>query len=97
MHKTTVDKVGVKEVKLKCSGGDKKMVTCMLLAASNGRKARPTVVFKGKGKSKEDKVLAIRTDALILYSSNAWMQTPTTVRCLCFCLCVILSLSPFLS
>ena len=62
MHKTTVDKVGVKEVKLKCSGGDKKMVTCMLLAASNGRKARPTVVFKGKGKSKQDKVLVTRTD-----------------------------------
>ena len=60
---------------MKSTGGDKKMVTCVLLASSDGQKAKPTVVFKGKGKSKEDKELASRTDILFLHSSNGWMQT----------------------
>ena len=65
---------------MKSSGGDKKMVTVILLGASDGRKGKPTVVFKGKGKSKEDKVLVERQDVVVLFSSNAWMQAPNTVE-----------------
>ena len=65
VHRSTVDKVGAREIKINTTGGDKKMVTCMLLAASDGGKARPTVVFKGKGKTKEDKELTARQDVLV--------------------------------
>lgn len=80
VHRSTVDKVGAREIKINTTGGDKKMVTCMLLAASDGGKARPTVVFKGKGKTKEDKELTARQDVLVMFSSNAWMQTSNTVQ-----------------
>ena len=46
----------------------------MLLGCSDGTKARPTIVFKGKGCTKEDKTLKEREDVLVLYSSNDWMQ-----------------------
>ena len=68
VHNSTFEKVGAKEIKMKSTGGDKKMVTCVLLASSDGQKAKPTVVFMGKGKSKEDKELALRTDILVLHS-----------------------------
>ena len=68
VHNSTFEKVGAKEIKMKSTGGDKKMVTCVLLASSDGQKAKPIVVFKGKGKSKEDKELALRTDILVLHS-----------------------------
>ena len=51
------------------------MVVFVLLASSDGQKARPTLVFKGKGKSKEDNELAFRTDILVIHSSNGLMQT----------------------
>ena len=67
-HNQTMEKVGAKEVRIKSTGGDKKMVTVMLLWCSDGTKARPTIVFKGKGCTKEDKTLKEREDVLVLYS-----------------------------
>ena len=64
----------------KQQGGDKKMVTVMLLGCSDGSKARPTIVNKGKGYSKEDKVLKEREDILILFSSNRLMKLKTTAQ-----------------
>ena len=69
-HNQTMEKVGAKEVRIKSTGGDKKMVTVMLLGCSDGTKARPTIVFKGKGCTKEDKTLKEREDVLVLFSSN---------------------------
>ena len=74
VYNTMINKVGAKEVKMKSTDRDKKMVTCMLLVVSNGREAKLTVVFKGKGKTKEDK-LSTREDVLVLYSSNGSNHT----------------------
>ena len=79
-HNQTMEKVGAKEVRIRSTGGDKKMVTVMLLGCSDGSKARPTIVFKGKGCTKEDKTLKEREDVLVLYSSNGWMQTETIAQ-----------------
>ena len=78
MSKKTYDQVCKKEVKLKTSGGDKKMVTVVPLAASDGSKKPVTLVFSRKGLAKDDKELVKHTDANILFSDNGWMQAATT-------------------
>ena len=73
----TVDMKGKKEVKVKSSGGDKKMVTCLPVASIDGTKKPITIIFKGKGKAKEDKDVLARTDCHVLFSDNGWLQDET--------------------
>ena len=76
-HSQTIEKVGRKEFRIRSTGGDKEMDTVMLLGCSDGSKERPTIVFQGKGCTKEDKTLKEREYVLVLYSSIGWMQTET--------------------
>ena len=78
ISKKTYDQVGKKEIKIKTSGGDKKLFTVVPLAASDGSKN--PLQFNGKGKAKGDEELLQRTNANVLFSDNGWMQTPTTIN-----------------
>ena len=73
----TVNKTRNVEVKLKTSGGEKKMVTCLPVASSDGTKKPITIIFKGKGKAKEDKDIISRNDCIVLFSDNGWVQDDT--------------------
>ena len=66
----TFDKKRAKVVKINTSGGSKKMVTVIPVASSEGEKKPITIIFKGKGKTSEDKQLAKREDCVFLYSDN---------------------------
>ena len=46
----------------------------MLAARGNGRKFRPLVIFKGKGKSKDDQTLKNRMDVKVAFNSSGWMS-----------------------
>ena len=55
------------------------MVTVIPVTSSDRVKNPITIIFKGKGKGKEDKELVQQSDAIILFSDNGWMQGPTTI------------------
>ena len=73
----TINKKGKFEVKIKSTGSDKKIVTCLPLASSDGIKKPITIIFRGKGKAKEDKLVLTRTDCCVLFSDNGWLQDDT--------------------
>ena len=73
----TVEKKGRQEVKVRSSGGEKKMVTCIPVASNDGDKKPITIIFRGKGKAKEDKEVLARTDCIVLFSDNGWLQDDT--------------------
>ena len=56
------------------------MVTVIPVASSEGEKKPINIIFKGKGKTSEDKQFAKREDCVILYSDNGWLQTQTRVQ-----------------
>ena len=76
---TTVEKVGAQDVTMASTGHEKVNVTVGLAYASDGSKLVPTIVFKGKGLTKEDKDLCKRKDINVCYSSNGWFNTELTV------------------
>ena len=80
VNKSTYDKKGKKEIKIRTTGADKKMVTVIPVASSDGDKKPITIIFKGKGKAKEDKNLVNRDDCTVLFSDNGWLNTPTSVQ-----------------
>ena len=59
---TTYTQTGSSEVCLHTTGHEKVNVTVGLMAASNGSKKKPLIIFKGLGKTKEGKALALRSD-----------------------------------
>ena len=75
----TVDFVGAKSVSLMSTGHDKQNVTVALSAAANGLKKLPYVVFKGKGKTVEDRELKTRCDIVVAFSDNGWFNTDLTI------------------
>ena len=75
---------GEKSIGVASTGHDKANVTILLATASNGSKKRPLMVIKGKGKSKEDKILQGRRDIKVVYSDNGWMNDTLTVEWLNF-------------
>ena len=79
INKSTYDKKGKKEIKIRTTGADKKMVTVIPVTSSDGDKKPITIIFKGKGKGKEDKNLVNRDDCTVLFSDNGWLQTSTSV------------------
>ena len=56
------------------------MVTVIPIASSDGEKKPIFIIFKGKGKTKEDKDLITRKDCIVMYSDNGWAQTATTTQ-----------------
>ena len=56
------------------------MVTVIPVASSDGEKKPISIIFKGKGKTKEDKDLITRKDCVMMYSDNGWAQTATTTH-----------------
>ena len=75
----TVDAVGSRTVSLASTGHDKQNVTVALTASADGNKRLPFIVFKGKGKTAEDKVLLARRDIKVAFSDNGWFNTDLTV------------------
>ena len=53
------------------------MVICLPIASSGGTKIPITIIFKGKGKAKEDKDIMSRTDCIVLFLDNGWVQDDT--------------------
>ena len=78
--KSTFEKKGKSEVKIKTTGSSKKMVTVIPVASSDGEKKPISIIFKGKGKTKEDKDLITRKDCIVMFSNNSWAQTATTTQ-----------------
>ena len=75
----TVDFVGSRTVSLALTDHDKQNVTVALTAAADGTKRLPFVVFKGKGRTSEDKLLLARRDIQVAFSDNGWFNTDLTV------------------
>ena len=71
---TTISRKGENTVSLATTGHEKKCVTVLLTASSDGKKRKPLVIFKGKGATKEDKALKLRQDVFIFYTENGWVN-----------------------
>ena len=54
------------------TGHEKANITVILAASADGKKKKPFVVFKGKGKGKDLKDLKARRDIHISWSNNGW-------------------------
>ena len=54
------------------------MVTCLPVASSDGTKKPITIIFKGKGKVKEDKDSLSQKDLIVLFSNNGLIQDDTS-------------------
>ena len=80
MGNYTLDVKGVKEVRMKTTGNDKKFQTVVLSICSDGSKNKPCIIFKGKGKGPEARQLNQREDILVYWSENGWMNTPLTLK-----------------
>lgn len=80
LRNSTLAKKGSKEVRIKTTGNDKKMPTCVLTASNIGVKKTVMIVFKGKRKTKEDLELKKRQDIHVNFSDNGWMNTDLTVK-----------------
>ena len=50
--KKTIDKIGKLEVKIKTSGGDKKLITCLPVASIDGTKKPTELSSRGRGKQR---------------------------------------------
>jgi hypothetical protein len=74
----TVDIIGSRTVSLASTGHEKMNVTVALTGAADGSKRLPYIVFKGKGKTKEDKELQARRDIVVAYSDNGWFNSDLT-------------------
>ena len=71
----TVDFKGAKTITLKTTGHDKLCVSVMLLAASDGKKKKPYIVFRGVGKNKHAKALReANPEVVIGYSASGWFN-----------------------
>ena len=46
------------------------MVTVIPVVSSDGEKKLISIIFNGKGKTKEDKDLMTRKDCIVIYSDN---------------------------
>ena len=75
----TVEVIGAQSVPLASTGHDKANVTVALCAAADGKKLLPYIIFKGKGKTAEDKELKARRDIVVSYSDNGWFNSDLTV------------------
>lgn len=76
----TVDVAGSRTVSLASTGHEKLNVTVALSAAANGDKKKPFIVFKGKGKTPEDRELKARRDIIVTYSDNGWFNDGITME-----------------
>ena len=74
----TVEVVGAQSVPLASTGHDKANVTVALCASADGKKLLPYIIFKGKGKTAEDKELKARRDIVVSYSDNGWFNSDLT-------------------
>ena len=75
----TVEVIGAQSVPLASTGHDKANVTVALCAAADGKKLLPYIIFKGKGKTAEDKELKASRDIVVSYSDNGWFNSDLTV------------------
>ena len=57
--------------------GDKKLITYLPVASIDRTKKPISIIFKGKGKAKEDKEILARTDCYVFFSENGWLQDST--------------------
>ena len=85
----TVDSVGAKSVSLTTTGHDKQNVTVALTAVASGAKKLSFIVFKGKGKTAEDRTLKARRDVIVAFSDNGWLNTNLTIDWLTRVLCAL--------
>ena len=77
IQNTTVEKIGAKSVPVFSCGFHKTKVTVMLCAKSDGTKIAPFIVLKGK--KLPDELKNFR-GAVIVLSSNGWMNEETTIQ-----------------
>lgn len=64
---------------LTTSGHEKHNATVSLTAAATGSKKLPYIVFKGKGKTAEDRELKTRSDIVVAFSDSGWFNANLTV------------------
>ena len=75
---TTVNLTGSRSVPLKSTGHEKDHFTVILTARADGTKAKPYVVFKGKG-TRLIKDLQCIAGIVVRFSSNGWMNDSLTI------------------
>ena len=75
----TMNVVGSRTVSLASAGLEEQNVTVALTAAADGTKRLPFIIFKGKGKTADDKLLMARRDIQVAFSDNGWFNTGLTV------------------
>ena len=78
MGSLTLEDKGANEMRLRTTGNEKKIQSLVLSICLDGSKITPCIVFKGKGKSKEAKILNERKDIWVFWSDNGWMNTSVT-------------------
>ena len=76
----TVDVAGSRTVSLASTGHEKLNVTVALAAAASGDKKCPFIIFKGKGKTTEDRELKARRDIHVVFSDNGWFNDSLTIE-----------------
>lgn len=70
VRNTTVERVGAKEVKLRCTGYEKQRITVMLGITADGHKLPPFLILKRKTIPKNEK---FPNDVIIRANQNGWM------------------------
>ena len=80
VRSTTLEINGKEDITLASTGHDKQNINVALTYPSDGIKKVPYIVFKGKGKTKEDLMLQKRSDIFVTYSDNGWFNEETTLH-----------------
>lgn len=75
----TVEKKGVKSVRVRTTGSEKRHVTVVLACTASGEMLPPTIVFRGKT-DRVLKGLKVPPKFLVARQEKAWMDTPLTLR-----------------
>ena len=69
---STIEEKGSKTVPLLSTGHEKASITVILAASCSGKKRKPLLVFRGKGKAKEFVELKARKDVTVTSSPSGW-------------------------
>ena len=80
VSRTTVDKVGAREICLKTTGHEKVRISVCLSAKADGTKLKPFVVFGGAKREAAALHKEFHSRCIVTSSSNAWMNEDLTLQ-----------------
>ena len=80
VSRTTVDKVGAREICLKTTGHEKVRISGCLSAKADGTKLKPFIVFGGAKREATALHKEFHSRCIVTSSSNAWMNEDLTLQ-----------------